>query len=134
MNPRLMARTSLSPECIGSRLEFGDRMMRIPQLMKTALFVAVLLVAASPLNAQDDETPAKTAGAGKTAEKTEKAPPSESATQGSISVGGQTIAYTAVAGTITVGATDVQDAQLGSDGTPAAGSELAISAPKEAKD
>jgi carboxypeptidase C (cathepsin A) len=108
--------------------------MRIPQLMKAAAFAAVLFVAASLLNAQDDDAPAKPAAAGKTADKTEKAPPTESTTQGSVTVGGQTIAYTAVAGTITVGATDVQDAQLGVDGKPEAGSELAISAPKEAKD
>jgi len=111
--------------------------MRIPQLMKAALFVAVLFVAAFSLNAQDDDTPAKPAAGktgDKTADKTEKAPPTESTTQGSVTVGGQAIAYTAVAGTITVGANDVQDAQLGLDGKPEAGSELAISAPKEAKD
>jgi len=108
--------------------------MRIPQLMKAAVFVAALLVATSPLNAQDDESEAKPAAAAKTPEKTEKAPPTESTTQGTITVGGQAIAYTAVAGTVTVGANDVQDAQLGLDGKPQAGSELAISAPKDAKD
>jgi carboxypeptidase C (cathepsin A) len=51
-----------------------------------------------------------------------------------VDAGGQHIAYTAVAGTITVGSTDVQDAQLGMDGKPTPGSELAISEPKEPKD
>ena len=44
-----------------------------------------------------------------------KSLPADSTTQGAIDVGGQHIAYTAIAGTITVGSTDVQDAQLGID-------------------
>jgi carboxypeptidase C (cathepsin A) len=47
------------------------------------------------------------------------APPSappDSNTDGTVAVGGRTIAYRAVAGTITVGATDQQDALLGLDG------------------
>ena len=40
----------------------------------------------------------------------------DSVTEGSVTVGGQTIAYKAVAGTLTVGATDSQDALLGLDG------------------
>jgi len=63
---------------------------------------------------------------------TEKTPPAESTTQGTVDAGGQHIAYTAVAGTITVGATDVQDAQLGIDGKPQPGSQLANAEPKEA--
>ena len=43
-------------------------------------------------------------------------PPADSITSGSVTVGGQPIAYRAVAGTITVGATDQQDALLGLDG------------------
>jgi carboxypeptidase C (cathepsin A) len=43
-------------------------------------------------------------------------PPADSTTTGSVVVGGQSIAYRAVAGTITVGATDQQDALLGLDG------------------
>ncbi len=49
-------------------------------------------------------------------------------------MGGQHIAYTATAGTITVGATDTDDAQLGPDGKPLPGSQLALSAPKEPAD
>ena len=48
--------------------------------------------------------------------------------------GGQNIAYTAIAGTIAVGSSDMQDAQLGPDGKPQAGSQLALSAPKEPAD
>jgi carboxypeptidase C (cathepsin A) len=43
-------------------------------------------------------------------------PPADSTTEGSVSVGKQTIAYRAVAGTLTVGSTDSQDAMLGLDG------------------
>ena len=39
--------------------------------------------------------------------------PADSATDHSVSVNGQTIAYQAVAGTITVGGTDQYDAMLG---------------------
>lgn len=42
----------------------------------------------------------------------------DSITEGTVTAGGQTIAYRAVAGTITVGATDSQDATLGFDGKP----------------
>src|ERR1700761_8747150 len=42
--------------------------------------------------------------------------PGDSTTDGSVTVGGQAIAYKAVAGTLTVGSTDAQDATLGLDG------------------
>jgi len=42
--------------------------------------------------------------------------PPDSNTEGSVAVGGQVIQYRAVAGTLTVGATDVQDSALGLDG------------------
>lgn len=44
------------------------------------------------------------------------APPGDSTTEGSVTVGGQAIAYRAVAGTLTVGSNDVQDAMIGLDG------------------
>ena len=47
-------------------------------------------------------------------------------TQGTVEVGGQSISYTAVAGIITVAATDTEDAELGPDGKPAPGSEMAL--------
>ena len=43
-------------------------------------------------------------------------PEADSVTDGSVTVGGQAIAYRAVAGTLTVGATDTQDAMIGLDG------------------
>ncbi len=92
---------------------------------------AVLLAAASLLFvgsacAQDDKTAAKSATTEKATEKPAEATlPADSTTQGAIDVGGQHIAYTAIAGTITVGSTDSQDAQLGPDGKPQPGSQLA---------
>jgi carboxypeptidase C (cathepsin A) len=54
------------------------------------------------------------------------APTVESITEGSVTVGGQPIAYRAIAGTLTVGSSDVQDAMLGLDGKyiPDAGIDL----------
>src|SRR6185312_5473421 len=52
--------------------------------------------------------------------------PTESTTQGMLSAGTEHIAYTAIAGTITVGATNDQDAQIGPDGTPVPGSAAAL--------
>jgi carboxypeptidase C (cathepsin A) len=42
--------------------------------------------------------------------------PADSTTEGSVTIGGKVIPYRAVAGTITVGATEPQDALLGLDG------------------
>ena len=41
----------------------------------------------------------------------------DSATEGTVTIGGQAIAYKAIAGTITVGATDAQDATLAANGS-----------------
>jgi len=114
--------------------------MRFPQFLTAVLFAASFVAAPALALAQDDA--AKPAAADKgAAEKTsaekaaaEKAQPAESTTQGTVDVGGGHIAYTAVAGTITVGSTDVQDAQLGIDGRPQPGSQLANAEPKDPKD
>ena len=53
----------------------------------------------------------------------------DSTTEGTVTVGGQTIAYRAVAGTITVGATEPQDATLGFDGKPLPDSGIKADAP-----
>jgi carboxypeptidase C (cathepsin A) len=103
------------------------------------ILVAVLalpvLVLAPVLRAQDEKPAANPdATTEKSTKASEQAPPPDSTTQGSIDVGGQHIAYTAVAGTITVGATDTDDAQLGPDGKPLPGSQLALAAPKEPAD
>lgn len=47
----------------------------------------------------------------------------DSITEGSVTVGGQAIAYQAVAGTLTVGSSDAQDANIGLDGNYLPGSE-----------
>jgi carboxypeptidase C (cathepsin A) len=44
-----------------------------------------------------------------------------SKTEGTVEIEGKTIAYTAIAGTLTVGATDEQDAMIGADGKPLPG-------------
>ena len=51
-----------------------------------------------------------------TPEATPPAGPADSTTEGTVTVGGQVIAYRAVAGTLTVGSTDAQDAMIGLDG------------------
>ena len=106
-----------------------SRIHRFP----AALLAAFLIFAPALLKA-DDEATAKPA-ADKVADKTaEKAPPAEVTTQGTVEVSGQKIAYTAITGTLIVGSTDIQDAQLGLDGKPQAGSQLALDAPKDPKD
>ncbi len=79
-----------------------------------------------------DDAAAKTVSIEKSAELLTAEP--DATTQGQVNAGGQHIAYTAIAGTITVGATDSQDAQLGPDGKPLPGTQLAASAPKEPAD
>jgi carboxypeptidase C (cathepsin A) len=107
-------------------------MSRIP-CIPAALLAASLLFAPALVRAEVEMPAAKPAE--KAADKTtEKASPAEVATQGTVDVGGKHIAYTAIAGTLTVGATDTQDAQLGLDGKPQAGSQLALIEPKEPKD
>ncbi len=99
--------------------------------LAACVIAAALLILPVTVRAQDNKPTPKPATPEKT---TESAAPADSTTQGSIDVGGQHIAYTAIAGTITVGSTDVQDAQLGADGKPQPGSQLALSAPKEPAD
>jgi carboxypeptidase C (cathepsin A) len=100
--------------------------------LTAVLFASAALVVAPAFLSAEDEKPK---ASDKTSEKpAEKPTPTEVSTQGTIDAGGQHIAYTAVAGTITVGSTDVQDAQLGPDGKPQPGSQLALNEPKEPKD
>ena len=109
--------------------------MRLPQFWTTALLSGVLLAFNAIAFAQEDSSTAKSDTKSATTERSaEKTPLAESTSQGAIEVSGQHIAYTAVAGTITVGSTDVQDAELGMDGKPQPGSRLANNEPKDAKD
>ena len=96
-------------------------------MSKAAPLFVVLLAAAITASAfaADDPTPAKAPTV---------AP--DSTTEGSVTVGGQKIAYQAIAGTITVGATEEEDAQLGPDGNALPGTDAAIAAAadKDSKD
>jgi carboxypeptidase C (cathepsin A) len=105
-------------------------MRSLHRLLATALTVALLFLP-TLVRADDDKSAAKPATADKAAE---KAPPTEVTTQGTVTVGGEKIAYTAIAGTLIVGSTDIQDAQLALDGKPQAGSQLALDVPKDPKD
>jgi len=104
-----------------------------------AALLTVVCLAALPtaLRSEDDtttKTTVETTSKDKSDKPAEKAPPADSTTQGSIDIAGQHIAYAAIAGTLTVGATDMEDAQLGPDGKPQPGSQLALNEPKEPKD
>ena len=105
--------------------------MQIKLCFPAALLAASLLVLPAFVRAEDT-TPAGKPGA--TEKAPETTPHAESTTQGTVDTAGQHIAYTAIAGTLTVGANDAQDAQLGPDGKPQAGSQLLLNEPKEAKD
>ena len=114
--------------------------MHLSKLLPAALLAAACLTLHALVPVQNDTT-TKTTVETTTKDKSEKsdkpaekAPPTEITTAGSITVGGQRIAYTAIAGTLTVGATDMDDAQLGLDGKPQPGSQLALNEPKEPKD
>ena len=79
-----------------------------------ALLALTLLQMPVLIRAEDDKSADKTSADKTAADKNaDKAAPAEVTTQGTVDVGGQKIAYTAIAGTLTVGATDMQDAQLG---------------------
>ena len=106
--------------------------MHLTPRLLAAVFAASLL--ALPASADDKEDAKSTKPAAAAADKPAPAPPADVTTQGAVDAGGQHIAYSAIAGTITVGATDAQDAQLGLDGKPEAGSQLALDEPKEPKD
>lgn len=101
--------------------------MLTKRLVAVSALAAMILPCCTKALALDDDAPKKT-------ETAEKAPPSEITTQGAIDAGGQHILFNAITGIITVGGSDVQDGQLGMDGKPLPGSQLAISAPKEEKD
>jgi carboxypeptidase C (cathepsin A) len=104
--------------------------MRVCGPKVAALFLSALVLSPTAVLAQDKaaakpDTPQKPA---------ESALPADSTTHGSVEVAGQHIDYTAVAGIITVGATDEEDAQLGPDGKPLPGTQLALAPPKNPAD
>lgn len=90
-------------------------MFRLPVLASLCLLPAFALAQAPPDAAK--KTPdEKVVVQGAPAQAQPPAAPADSTTEGIVHVGGQAIAYRAVAGTLTVGATDAQDATLGFDG------------------
>jgi carboxypeptidase C (cathepsin A) len=104
--------------------------MRSSHRLLAAALTAALLFLPTFVRADDDKSATE-----KPADKTaEKAPPTEVTTQGTATVTGEKIAYAAIAGTLIVGSTDIQDAQLGLDGKPQPGSQLALDIPKDPKD
>ena len=103
--------------------------MPTARLLAAAALAAMLLPVSVLLRAEDENTAKKP----DTAEKPQ-VPPTEVTTPGTVDVGGQHVGYSAIVGVIAVGGSDGQDAQLGMDGKPLPGSQLALSAPKEEKD
>jgi len=86
------------------------------RILRLSLFVAAVSTITCAAMAQ--EKPGERGGDAKpssTSASTVGAP--DSITEGSVTIGGQAVAYRAVAGTITVGATDQQDATLAFDGS-----------------
>ena len=71
---------------------------------------AISFVAASFAIAQNNSAPSAAKSDGKPEVKNLPDAPADSTTEGSLKVGGQTIEYRAIAGTLTVGSTDPQDA------------------------
>lgn len=85
------------------------------KFLSTAAIAA--LAACVPVVAQDHAQKTTTTTTVLTEQEKKPAPaPADSTTEGSVTVGGKQIAYTAVAGTLTVGSNDTQDATIGLDG------------------
>jgi carboxypeptidase C (cathepsin A) len=86
--------------------------------MRSRIAVAVLLTSIFSAHAQETPAPRErpAAPAAEAPAPRREVPTADSITEGTVTVGGQQIAYKAVAGTITVGATSQQDAALGFDG------------------
>jgi len=93
-------------------MDFGS----LSRVATLSLFVAA--VSAIPRAGMAQDKPNEKGGESRPASVTAStvAAP-DSITEGSVTIGGQAVAYRAVAGTITVGATDQQDATLGFDGS-----------------
>jgi len=90
------------------------------------LFVFALAAAASAQDTHGSQKTTTTTTVAVEPEKTPAALPADSVTEGTVTVGGKPIAYRAMAGLITVGSSDHQDAMFGLDGKmlPDAGVDL----------
>ncbi len=96
-------------------------------LVAAVLAVSPALMFAAPGDKSDNKTADKSADKSteKPAEKTADKPLQEVTTEGTLDAGGQHVLYNAVAGTITVGASNGEDSQLGPDGKPLPDTDLA---------
>lgn len=101
-----------------------------------ACVAAAVTFAPSLARAADKTDKTAEKPAEKAAEKPDTSVSQSVSSEGSVDVGGQHILYTAVAGTVTVGSTNAQDAQLGSDAKPLPDTELAatVGAAKDPND
>ena len=90
-------------------------------LMAGVVALALLPVAAfsQPSNSAAGKDDSAAAAQNSASQSPEVFAPSK--TEGTVEIEGKTIAYTAIAGTLTVGATDEQDAMIGADGKPLPG-------------
>ena len=88
--------------------------------MRLAALLCLGSLTLSAACAQEPQSPKATDAAAKNPAGPSQIPamPKDSETEGTVRAGGQTVAYRAVAGTITVAGTDPQDATLGFDGKP----------------
>ena len=98
-------------------------------LLFAGVSVAATLAGSTTASAQDKPQDRKLVVAGTPVPPPAPGSTPDSVTEGSVTVNGQPIAYRAIAGTLTVGATDIQDTTLGFDGKPPA--RLRREAPRE---
>jgi len=89
----------------------------IPRYSRSAAALALAVCLPALAQAPAQKTTTTTTVSTEPEKKTAPAA-ADSTTEGTVTVGGKEIAYTAVAGTLTVGATDTQDATIGLDGKP----------------
>lgn len=94
--------------------------MAPPFRLRLASLLCLCSLALVAVGAQEPQSPKGTDAPAKNPTGPAQIPaqPKDSETEGTVRAGGQTIAYRAVAGTITVAGTDPQDATLGFDGKP----------------
>ncbi len=89
----------------------------MPQRLRTLSFALLLVTFALPaLSAQSTAKSDSKSDSTPDAKVAASAPEPDSTTEGSVKIGSETIDYKAVAGTLTVGATDDQDQWIGLDG------------------
>ena len=93
--------------------------MSANQHTSSAQFLTLTLAAllcASTMTFAQEKTDEKPEHAGSSASASQPAAEPDSITEGTVTIGGQTVNYKAVAGTLTVGATDPEDSTIGLDG------------------